>query len=407
MAKIAIVSGHFMPEIGYQEVYLARAFSRLGHEVEVFTSTAISVSARKLLKPYEEGRSQCGKYGYHINRVRPILALNSNVWANGIRRHVESFGPDFAVMVGLAKMFGLDLFDMAIANSRTKFAGMFGDSAEYHPRKTTIQKAKALLRDVIFHLYKKRVYRNAVNCLSRIVLNTPETETFFRRVITSRQREKFEKKKLILRLGFDPDEFQFDANQRALLRRQLRIDDDSVVAITATRVLPSKNLERIIDSVSELHRKDIAIDYIIVGFLDDDYGGRLKQYIAGQPCPDRFHCFGFKTHEEVMQLYSAADLGIWLKAAISIQEAMGTGLSILLERKPIVEHLIREGQNGWYYDRPELFQQGLELAVQSLHARSAANQLSTRQSIAKFNASYLSYDVIAQEILDALRDRPE
>ncbi len=54
--RIAIATGHFMPEIGYQEVYLARAYSRLGHEVKVFTSTLISPTGKNVLKGnYKDG----------------------------------------------------------------------------------------------------------------------------------------------------------------------------------------------------------------------------------------------------------------------------------------------------------------------------------------------------------------
>ena len=41
MAKVALVCGHFVPQLGYLEVHLARAWSALGHEVSVFTSNQI------------------------------------------------------------------------------------------------------------------------------------------------------------------------------------------------------------------------------------------------------------------------------------------------------------------------------------------------------------------------------
>ena len=50
--KIAIVSGHFMPDVGYQEVYLARALSRLGHQVRIITSNKPSPSVKHLRKSY-------------------------------------------------------------------------------------------------------------------------------------------------------------------------------------------------------------------------------------------------------------------------------------------------------------------------------------------------------------------
>lgn len=403
MSKVALVSAHFMPEVGYQEVYLAKAFARLGHEVEVFTSTAISPSSKKVVKqPYEPGRSKCDRLGYYVNRIKPTLALASNVWASGVKSRVMKFDPEFVVMVGVAKMFGLEVCRLSQESSRAKVAAVFGDAAEYIQRGTFKQKCRAFIHDAVFRFIKNRVYRNAVQCVDRIVLNTPETEEYLRTLLPGRQHEEFDRKKMNLRLGFDPEEFRFDVKSRERIRKELGIKPDTLVAITSTRVLPSKNLEKIVASVTKMHGMGIDLDYIIIGFLDNDYGRALKELIAKQPHSSRFHCFGFKNHQEISQLYSVADIGIWLKAAISIQEAMGTGLPILLEQKPIVSHLIKDGITGWFYENPDSFFEGFKKAVSELELVQNKDRLTSRVERREANASFLSYDVIAKEILEGL-----
>src|SRR4030043_1917344 len=104
--RIAIVSGHFMTELGYQEVYLARAYSRLGHSVRVFTSTSISPSGKNIiLDEYKPGLDKDAKYGFEILRLKTTFRLMSNVFAFGLRKSVVIFQPDMIIIIGLAKMF--------------------------------------------------------------------------------------------------------------------------------------------------------------------------------------------------------------------------------------------------------------------------------------------------------------
>ena len=79
--KIAVVSGHFMPEIGYQEVYLSRALAKKNHEVRVFSSTAVSPTGAKIRQePYKEGLTNDAEYGYELLRLNPQFKKGSKVY---------------------------------------------------------------------------------------------------------------------------------------------------------------------------------------------------------------------------------------------------------------------------------------------------------------------------------------
>ena len=76
--RIVIACGHFTPELGYQEVDLARAFTRLGAAVRVVTSTAVSLNARGIVKTgYRAGSTMVE--GYEVVRLAPRLTVGSNV----------------------------------------------------------------------------------------------------------------------------------------------------------------------------------------------------------------------------------------------------------------------------------------------------------------------------------------
>ena len=198
----------------------------------------------------------------------------------------------------------------------------------------------------------------------------------------------------MLTLGFDPDEYFFSDTDRINKRRELGFSADDIIIITSTRVNKRKNLEKNIELISRLHATGKKVRYVIIGFLGDAYERELKEFIQSQPEPGLFRCFPFLQAAEIKKLYSAADIGIWLKVAISIQEAMGTGLPVILEKRPSVSHLIKEGINGWFFEKHN-FDETIQKAVDVL-----SDKKTDRPVLARLNAETLSYDIIAKKMVE-------
>lgn len=397
--KIAVVCGHFMPEIGYQETYLARAFSRLGYKVRVFSSTAISPTGKKILKSdYPTGLSVEPKYGYEVERLPISINLNSKIIANGLANTVKDYEPDFIIIIALAKLFPIKV--LSTHYKAAKKIAVFGDAGEYLDRTTTSKRIKAIFHEVISKNLKKQLYSRAVKECDRIILNLNETESFFKELLNPSLSKVFDKKKKRLTLGFDPDSFYFDENERAEIRHQLKIPENDTVIITSTRVNKQKRLEEIINGISKLKEAGNNVRYIIIGFLGDEYEKELKAFIKKQKHPEIFYCLGFMDHETIRKYYNASDIGLWLKAAISIQEAMGTGLKIVLENKDVVSHLLNNGTNGWYYEKGKL-NDGLKNAVEN-EQKNNGSSIKDRKHIVELNSKWLSYNTIAGKIIEDL-----
>lgn len=387
-----------MPEIGYQETYLARAFSRLDYKVRVFSSTAISPTGKKILKEdYETGLTVEPKYGYEVERLPISINLNSKIIANGLAETVKTYQPDYIVIIALAKLFPIKV--LSTKYDGAKKIAVFGDAGEYLDRSTASKRFKALFHEVISKNLKKQLYTRAVKECDRIILNLSETESFFRELLTPSATKVFEKKKKNLTLGFDPDNFYFDENERKEIRKELNILEKDIVVITSTRVNRQKRLEEVITRISQMKDAGSNVRYIIIGFLGDDYEKELKAFIKKQKHPEIFYCLGFLDHETIRKYYNASDLGLWLKAAISIQEAMGTGLKVILENKEVVSHLLTHGVNGWYYEKGKLTD-GLKDAINSSLINPSTIQ--ERKKIVDLNSNWLSYDTIAKKIIDDL-----
>lgn len=397
--KIALIAGHFMPEVGYQEVYLARAFTRLGHRVRVFTSEKPSPSAKKLCLPdYRAGLDHDPDYGFEIERLKASLSLGTMVIASGLGSAVAGFGPDLVVAVGAGKFFPYPLLRPP-GKRRYRLATLFGNNSDFFDW-TTLATSLLSTKLLITHkAVKQWAYRKAVASSDALFMYTPETESIITSYLPGRLRTAVKEKSVTTTLGFDPNEFFFDETERTETRQGLGIPDDCCAFITSTRVYPGKNLEQVINAVSHLHEQGKAVRYIIIGFLADDYERRLKAYIGNQPDPDIFHCYPFLKHHEIRRLFSAADAGIWQKAAISIQESMGTGLPVILENRPSVGHLIEHGVNGWSYEQGHL-SEALSHAAGEILSTKAHERRAFRKTCAELNRGRLSYDTIVSMIIE-------
>lgn len=394
--RIAVISAHYMPEVGYQEVHLARAFARTGHQVKVFTTPArVKLGGMLGTVKYEKGITRDPKLDFEIHRL-PSLSFQSKAYSARLKNEVLAYAPDLLVILGVAKIFPSSLLTNRVKR-KMRSVSIYGDAQEYLESGTLAQNTKNLLHRIGYRLIKKPLYLKALKYCDRIILNIPETDEFFKSIVPPRMREMYKRKKLMLNLGFDPEEYYFSEVDRQVKRRELKIADDEIVLITSTRINRRKGLEQVIREVDELNQKGKRLRYILVGFLGDAYEKALKTFIAGTQNPDAFICYPFLPSAEIRKLYCVSDAGIWQKAAISIQEAMGTGLPVILENKPSVNHLVSDGHNGWFYNknRPE---QAIRAAVEAL-----GRQKKNRNTLASENASWLSYDSIARKIVESVK----
>ena len=384
-----------MPEVGYQEVHLPRAFARSGYEVKVFTSDAsVNLGGEMNKLNYKSGLSYDEKYKYEILRL-PSLSYKSKAYSFGLEKAVLDFNPDVLIILGVAKIFPVSLLNEAFHN-KIKMVSVYGDAKEYLDRGTFKQKLKTAFHELGYRFIKEPLYRKAVKYCHRLVMNIPETNDFFLGFLKGKEKALFQQKRQMLTLGFDPDEYFYSETDRKQKRSELGFNEEDIVIITSTRVNKRKNLEKNIKLISQLHAAGKKVRYVIIGFLGDDYERELKAFIQLQPNPDLFRCFPFLHAAEIKKLYSAADIGIWLKVAISIQEAMGTGLPVILENKPSVNHLIKDGVNGWFFEINN-FDETVKKAVEVL-----SNKSTDRMSLSKLNAETLSYDTIAKKMIENL-----
>lgn len=353
--KIAIVCGHFMPEVGYVEVQMAKALSRLGNDVHIFTSNLVSPSVKNKLQTipnYQLGTQQ--QNGYSITRFLPYFTMGQMLKCKGLVESITQYAPDLIVIIGLGKLFPKPILKAIFPNAK-KIVLLADNEDSFDEFKGLKGISKQIKKYILRKYFKNPMYQLAVNKVDLFYAYTPSAPDVVLNYIPKKLHATFLEKVKPLSLGFDEEEFYFDNNLRQQKRKELNLEEKDVVLITATRITPFKNLEKIIDVVDELNEKGKPIKYIIAGFGTDLYANRLKKYIASKKYATQFSCLPFLSHTELLGLYNAADFGYWPTHIITHYEAMGTGLPIFIPDKKNIQHVIEQGINGWKFKDSDIY----------------------------------------------------
>lgn len=334
--KIAIVCGHFIPNMGYLEVHLANSFHQLNHEVKVFTSRMVPNYVKSVGKLTDNTP-------YEIVRLKSNFSLGQMVKSKRLIGAVESFEPQLVICIGLGKLFPKPIYQ--IKNRNFKLVTLLGDNEETYTAKGYTKKLKNIL---LQQFLKKTVYILAIKNSDVLFPYTPSTIEVICRFVNDKNAEILKSKSQQVSLGFDEKYFFYDELERTEERKQLGIAEHDTLLITATRVVPEKGLEKIVDLVDAVNKKGFHINYLIVGLQDDEYSKQIQQYIAQKEYKNKIICKPFSSTSQLRKYYNAADTAIFNRAAISIFEALATGLFLLLPQQKNISHILTNN-NGIYF----------------------------------------------------------
>lgn len=391
--KVAIVSSVFVPGLGYLEEGLTKVIAGMGHTVTVFASFHYPANSRfrnpQNLPAEQTVAINNSGFVYRIKRIRTLIKLRSNIIGLGLCRNISELNPDLIILVGVSDFFPLPLLNKKIAGRYNIYAFIGQNYDMWHWRKSH-NRLKKTFSYVLNRYIKGFLFRKSIRHLSRIIFYTPDTEEIIMRLLREKLREILKKKMIKIPLGFNSNDFYFLPESRNSIRKRLNVDAHKIVFITVTRVDKSKKINDILNSLNLLRRDDII--YLIIGFLDNSYKAEVEQIIENGYLNGKVFCLPFLSNEGLNEYFSAADYGIWLKSGASIQQAMGTGLPVILPMNSTTSELITEGING-YYIKSDLY-------TTLNHALSNYSfSLNQRREIEAFNRNRFSYQSILSGIL--------
>jgi glycosyltransferase involved in cell wall biosynthesis len=365
--NITIVCGHFLPAMGYIEVHLARAFAEIGHQVTVVTTDAIPPYVSNLHQEFGQPPR-----GVEVKRLKPIFTLGQVAIAKGVKEAVLNSKPDQIIIIGLGKNFPKPALGLGIHTT-----ALFGDNAASYGDSPS-GKTKLL-----FEIFKRGTYQKAISTADRLVAYTPESFEAAGKMLGGKWADKLRDQKEFISLGFDPKEFYFDENLREVKRAELGFSGADRIVITATRIRPEKSLE---SAIPAFQKASSNTKWLLLGGAEDEYAKQLEERLKKDLGEDRFILLPHQKRADINALYNAADMALFTTPAISIIEAMGSGLPAILPEVKSLSHLIRDSDQG------QVVSAFSYLDIQKI-------SLSNREERAKKNANLFSWQRQAKSLL--------
>jgi len=390
--QVAVVCGYFDWFSGYQETALVGALSSVA-DVEVIASNRVSTMfSDSHLKALEVPRvyptsHRVRERGVLITRL-PVRELRSMVWSWRARRVLRNAEYDLIVQVMPGQLLPLAA---TIWGPRTApRVVLYGDNSAMWSALSPWQRR---IKWAIFTVTKGLLYI-AVNRRARAVYNyTPETLRRLSRFQPSGRAE-------LMPLTFRTEDFFPSDDLRTRWRAELGFDADDLVVVTAGKFTAYKELERLLDAFRSAAREAPNLKLALAGADDSSYTQQLRRQVADDPVlAERTTFVGFLDTEALNGFLNAGDIGVWPKLpAVTIQQAMGTGLYVVLPRNDWVGHLVKDASAGRYFE-PE--QDGA--LTEALGSAASQLQRGAEQRAARAETNrWFSADGVAARLLEIL-----
>lgn len=335
--SILIISGYYDEFSEYQEVVLARAFSRYGHVV-VFTGDKVSnafsdtvLSQLKICRQYPEGESKTkGNLvirRFHYRKV--TSAFLSYSLYRSLRREASGF--DIVILLGVGQLFSATA---VLCPANTIYVSVFGDNvAQWHNHRRWMRRLKLL----IFRWTKGMVYRRVVSRCTASFGNTPNTIKRLRDFGVAGDLEA-------LPLAVDESLFSVDERQRAKQREEWGVSSETVFGIVG-RVSREKRIELVLQALERV-RGNWRL--VIVGLGSDPYSDNVRRLVASSgQLSQRTVLLSYRRSEKLCDVLRGIDCGVWpVQPAITIQQAMVCGCRVIVPDNDIVGHLVGNEMQG-------------------------------------------------------------
>ncbi|WP_313715802.1 glycosyltransferase [Arsenicicoccus bolidensis] len=216
----------------------------------------------------------------------------------------------------------------------------------------TLPEMQARVKFKVFSLTKGQLYR---------IVNRHADEVFAYTPHTVQRLKKFAGPKGIrlLPLAFDETEFYPSSQLRRAVREEQGWEHNEFVIVAPGKVQVQKRFGTLVGSINRLAQDGKKVRLLLVGLDDGDASMALRKQISTEQLDGMITAIPFANHARLNALFNAADLGTWpAMPAITIQQAMGTGLRVLIPDNDFVQHLVRDANTG------RLFNPDMELGEQ-------------------------------------------
>ncbi|WFL78712.1 glycosyltransferase family 4 protein [Altererythrobacter arenosus] len=392
--KILMICEFFDDALDYQENMLARAYSKLGHDVSVIASTIESIE--DYVADLDRGKGQYSQQSYEWGRLyRVPFSFN-------LLNRIKRFAPltELITTIGPDLLFFHDIIPNL--NEGVRYVAQHPSCAmimDYHADVTN-SGANWLSRQVLHGIIRRRILNGARPHLRKIFPVTPGSTEFLSTLYGVPEHEME-----LLPLGTDQEYARciMEGNARQRIRGALNIPIDTLTVFTGGKFTPLKQTEEVIHAF-HMH-PDLPIRAIIIGGSDrayPEYGLRIQELARSD---DRLHFVGWQDREGVYSHMAASDLAIFpASQSVLWQQSLGMGLPLIVSEQ---SQQIRGTTSVRYLDRHanlQILDSARPFAEQigeQLHKLVSDRALLARmsQGALKTAAEMLDYKAIAERTL--------
>lgn len=155
--------------------------------------------------------------------------------------------------------------------------------------------------------------------------------------------------------GINIDQFAKDTGRRNEIRGKYDVKDNEVLLITASRVVPEKNIDFLVRSFALIRktRKDVKLMIVGDGSFRDELEALVKELGIGESVIFT----GLLDKEDMIAHYQASDIFVFASLTetqgLVAVEAMAAGLPVVAVKASGIEDMIKSGQDGILTDNTE------------------------------------------------------
>lgn len=333
--RIVHVSSYQVPGYGYEEIQLAKAQQRLGHEVFIVTSNYLHPKGfytvlkerfpRRQVEPREENQD-----GVIVIRL-PAFEIGRRVWIRGLERCLGKLAPDVVHCHNL-----LQFHSMRTALMRARRRGSFALLIDDHMVHSVMR--RSLFGRLFYLAYRHLGQPLMARNVDAFCAATLDTRTYLAQECGIRSPIE------VRPLGVDVDAFIPSPVVRASWRKRLGLSEEDLVYLYTGKIIAAKGPHLLVEAAMRLWQQGQRLSVLLVGDADPSY---LESILArarrvGHGDQVRYH--PSVPHPELPGVYAAADVAVWPRQeSMALFEAMSTGLPIILTSGSAYSFLAESG----------------------------------------------------------------
>jgi len=337
LMKIVQITSYLVPGFGYEELPLARAHVRMGHDVTILASNFLHppgifygvLKARfpeRRVSPRDEIQD-----GVHVIRLRSLELPGRRVWMFGLAREIRRLDPDVVHCHNLLQVQTVRVaFGKALGRPPKRLV------VDDHMHQSVVR--RSLAGRVFYSLYRSTLQPLMEREIDNFCAISEDTREYLRDMCGVRSEIQLRP------LGVDVDAFEPSASLREEWRRRLNLGMDDLVLLYTGKLIAAKGVHVLVAAALRLLDDGEKVKVVLVGDADPHYVEQIKQRIAAAGRTEEFRFHPSVMHAELRGAYAAADIAIWPRQeSMAVFEAMSAALPVVISNRSGYFKLVTSG----------------------------------------------------------------